>query len=59
MIHCFRSFCLVKSRGFAHPVALALVSMMLCHMSVKECYTSRLYRDAQAARRDKSCPART
>ena len=27
-IDCLRSFCLVKSRGFAHLTALGLVSMM-------------------------------
>ena len=29
MIDCLRSYCLVKLRGFAHLVALGLVSMML------------------------------
>ena len=29
------SFCLVKSRAFAHLVALGLVSMMLWYMTVK------------------------
>ena len=28
MIDCLRSFCLVKSQGFAHLVALGLFSMM-------------------------------
>ncbi len=28
LIDCLRSFCLVKSRGFAHLVALGLVFMM-------------------------------
>jgi len=35
MIDCLRSFCLVKSRGFAHPVALGLVSMMLHYVMVE------------------------
>ncbi len=30
-INCLRSFCSVKSRGFAHLAALGLVSMMLHH----------------------------
>ena len=34
-IDCLRSFCLVKSRGFAHLVALSVVSMMLLCMIVK------------------------
>ena len=29
MIDCLRSYCLVKLRGFAHLVALGLVSMLL------------------------------
>ena len=35
LIDCLRSYCLVKSRGFAHLVALGLVSMMLRCMIVK------------------------
>ena len=35
MIDCLRSYCLVKLRGFAHLVALGLVSMMLLCMIVK------------------------
>jgi len=34
-IDCLRSFCLVKSRGFAHLAALGLVSMMLHYVIVK------------------------
>ena len=34
-IDCPRSFCLVKSRGFAHLAALGLVSMMLRCVIVK------------------------
>ncbi len=34
-IDCLRSFCLVKSRGFARLAALGLVSMMLHHVIVK------------------------
>ena len=34
-IDCLRSFCLVKSKGFAHLVALGLVSMMLRCMIVE------------------------
>ena len=34
-VDCLRSFCVVKSRGFAHLVALRLVSMMLRCMIVK------------------------
>ena len=29
MIDCLRSYCLVKLRGFAHLVALGLISMLL------------------------------
>ncbi len=32
MIDCLSSFCLVKSIGFAHVVALGLGSMMLCYV---------------------------
>ncbi len=35
MIECLRSFCWVKSRGFAHLAALGLVSMMLHCVIVK------------------------
>ncbi len=35
MIDCLRSYCLVKSRGSAHLVALGLVSMMLFCMIAK------------------------
>ncbi len=35
MIDCLRSFCLVKSKGFAHLAALGLVSMMLHYVTVK------------------------
>ena len=35
MIDCLRSFCLMKSRGFAHLAALGLVSMMLHCVIVK------------------------
>ncbi len=35
MIDCLGSFCLVKSRGFAHLAALGLVSLMLRHVIVK------------------------
>ena len=34
-IDSLRSFCLVKSRGFAHLAALGLVSMMLHYVIVK------------------------
>ena len=34
-IDCLRSFCLVKSRGFAHLAAIGLVSMMLHYMIIK------------------------
>ena len=34
-IDCLRSFCLVKSRDFAHLAALGLVSMMLHYVIVK------------------------
>ena len=34
-IDCLRSFCLVKSRGFAHLAALGLVSMMLYYVIVR------------------------
>ena len=62
-IDCLRSFCLVKSRGFAHLAAQDLVSMML-HYIVRDCQncrSSRPYRDAQDRLlwRDKACPART
>jgi len=32
---CLRSFCLMKSRAFAHLAALGLVSMMLHYVIVK------------------------
>jgi len=35
ILNCLRSFCLVKSRGFAHLAALGLVSMMLHYVIVK------------------------
>jgi hypothetical protein len=35
MIDRLRSFCLVKSRGFVHLVALGLVSTMLHYVTVK------------------------
>ncbi len=35
MIHCLRSFCLVKSKACAHLVALGLVSMVLWYRTVK------------------------
>ena len=34
-IDCLRSFCLVKSRGFAHLAPLGLISMMLHYVIVK------------------------
>ncbi len=35
LVDCVRSFCLVKSRGFAHLAALGLVAMMLHYVTVK------------------------
>ena len=35
MIDCLGSFCLVKSRGLAHLVALGPASMVLCYVTVK------------------------
>ena len=35
IVDCVRSFCLVKSRGFAHLAALGLVAMMLYYVTVK------------------------
>ena len=57
-IDCLKSFCSVKSRGFADLVALGLVSMLLHCMIVKR--VGRPFRDAQDRLlwRDKTCPAR-
>jgi hypothetical protein len=54
MIDCLRSFCLVKSRGFAHLAALGLVSI-----DCQNCRTSGPYRDAQDRLlwRDKHVPS--
>ncbi len=59
-IDCLRSFCLVKSRGFAHLAALGLFNDVSLR-DVQNCHTSMPYRDAQDRLlwRDKTCPART
>ncbi len=59
-----KSFCLLKSRGFAHLAALGLVSMMLHCANVKSVKLVGLkaaYRDAQDKLLwgDKTCPACT
>jgi len=61
MIDCLRSFWLVKLGACAHLVALSLISMMLCYVTVRNCHTSRPYRDAQDRLlwREKTCPAPT
>ena len=55
---CPRSFCLVKSRGFAHLAALGLVSMMLRCMIVKTVKLVDLKESARqtaSERQDLSC----
>ncbi len=60
-IDCLRSFCLMKSRGFAYLAALGLASMMLNYVIVNTVVFSRSLRDAQDRLlwRDTTCPAHT
>ena len=57
-IDCLRSFCLVKSRGFAHLAALGLVSMMLHYVIVKTVVLvglTGMHKTGCSERQDLSC----
>ena len=55
-IDCLRSFCLVKSRGFAHLAPLGLISMMLHNnVTVNTVALQECTRQAAVKRQDSSC----